>query len=61
MYHAPKCPNCGGEIHVDDMYDVDHEDEYCVLSYVGTCEQCQHSVQWEAYYPFGHFYDIELC
>lgn len=42
------CPACGGDIELDDIYDVSDHDDYCI----GTCLACGKQYQWIEQYQY---------
>lgn len=47
-----KCPYSKVELEIEDMYDVEHGDEWCTEYFVGHCPECKKEFQWERKFKY---------
>ena len=47
-----KCPKCNKELEVLDMYDVEHDDDWCTEYLVGECPECGTEYRWERNFKY---------
>ena len=56
-----KCPKCNCALEVFDMYDTEHNDEWCVEQFVGGCPICGKEYQWNRNFKFFNEDELMEC
>ena len=56
-----KCLYCEADIVVDDTLDTNVDGSYVSMLKVGHCPYCEAHYQWNEYFEFDRFENLERC